>query len=107
MIQIKPSNIQSIAENHWRHCKPYSIKAIAFYKDFFNRIGNKKFVDFSIKGEESPGKLYGLGASTMKTMIQPFLKKENKKEGKSKTDINHIKAYCLLKICHGLEILII
>ena len=91
MIQIQPSNLQSTAENHWRHCKPYSIKVIAFYKDFFNRIGNKKFVNFSINGKESPKKLYGLDANTIKTMIQPFLKKDNQKKGKSKTDINHIK----------------
>lgn len=88
MIKINPVNISAIELMHLRHIKPSTIKYLKFYKDLFERLGNKRFVDFS---NNTPSCIYGIHHETLNTMMQPFLKSIYRKKGKKKINNNHIK----------------
>ena len=89
MIKIALPNTAYIEGMHLTHCKPYTLKKLKFYNDLFNRLGNKKLVSL---GTETFFNKYELDASTVKLMVEPFLKPAYKKKSKKTIDIQNIKS---------------
>lgn len=69
MIKIEQNNILLIEDKHLRHCKPYILKQIKFYKDFISRFANNNYVILAGKTLKN---FYGLDPRTVKVLIKPF-----------------------------------
>lgn len=73
MIKIEQNNMSQIEITHLRHCKPYVLKLIRFYEDFFSRFANNNHVQFNGK---ILSKYYDIDARTIKVLIKPFFQNQ-------------------------------
>ena len=89
MIKIEHSQLDSVAQMHYEACTNYVLPRLLFYIDFFNVLGNKKYI--ILNAGETIVKKYNLTDKTIFSLVNPFLIKGKKyKNKKFNVSINEV-----------------
>ena len=75
MIQIKPNNLDGIAENHYLFIAPKVESKLEFYLHLFNSLGNR----VSLPAKTNISKAYGLTLNNQYSLVDHFLLAVHKK----------------------------